>query len=65
MDPEEESRRKRSGMWPHGMSSMFALLAATLSLVNVSRFALLGAQYGGTLISIGASGTSFDGVIGW
>ena len=50
VDPEEESRRKLGGIWPHNMSSMFALMAATLGLFNVSRFALLSIEYGGTSI---------------
>lgn len=47
MDPEEESRRKLGGIWPHSMSPMFALLAATLGLFNISRFAVLSIEYGG------------------
>lgn len=50
VDPEEESRRKLGGIWPHNMSPMFALLAATLGLFNVSRFALLSIEYGGNFI---------------
>ncbi|XP_057366685.1 sodium-dependent transporter bedraggled-like [Daphnia carinata] len=50
VDPEEESRRKLGGIWPHNMAPMFALLAATLGLFNVSRFALLSIEYGGNFI---------------
>jgi len=50
VDPEEESRRKLGGIWPHGMSPMFALLAATLGLFNISRFAMLSIEYGGNFI---------------
>ena len=49
VDPEEESRRKLGGIWPHSMSPMFALLAATLGLFNISRFAVLSIEYGGNL----------------
>ena len=47
VDPEEESRRKKTGIWPHNLSALFALLATTIGLFNISRFALLSIEYGG------------------
>lgn len=61
VDPEEESRRKLGGIWPHNMSPMFALLAGTLGLFNVSRFALLSIEYGGMLFySVGLNADEWD-----
>ena len=49
VDPEEESRRKKIGVWPHNLSALFALLATTIGLFNISRFALLSIEHGGNL----------------
>lgn len=42
--------RSPLGPWPHGLSSVLALLGCTLGLFNISRFAVLSVHFGANFI---------------